>query len=90
MDMGGLKTDQFAPVVHRFEPIFKHIFPISFPDEVFDLHLFEFNDPKHEVTRRDLIAESLPDLGDAKGDAHPHCIHNIFIVEEDRLGCFWA
>ncbi len=85
VDAGRIETDELAPLVHGGQPICKSFFPSGFPDEIFDLHLLEFDDAEDEIARRDLVAERFSDLGDAEGDFDPHRVDDVFIIEEDRL-----
>src|SRR5690606_13556017 len=53
--------------------------------EEFDLHLLEFPRAEGEIPRRDLIAKTLADLGDAKRYTHPAAVHDVLEVDEDSL-----
>ena len=54
--------------------------------EELDLHLLELPRAESEVSRRDLVAEALADLGDAKGNPHAAAIEHVLEVDEDALG----
>ena len=55
--------------------------------EELDLHLLEFARSKRVVSRRDLVAETLPDLRNAKRDAHARTVEHILEVDKDSLCC---
>ncbi len=86
----GVEADEFAPLVHLGKPVLKGFFPGRFADEIFDFHLFEFDDAEDEVAGGDLVAERLADLRHAEWDADAHGVDDVFEVEEDRLSGFWA
>ena len=54
--------------------------------EELDLHLLELARAEGEVPRRDLVAETLADLGDAEGNPHPRAVADVLEVDEDALG----
>src|SRR5262249_18200890 len=56
--------------------------------EEFDLHLLEFPRPEREIARRDLIAKTLADLGDSKGNMHPTRVADVLEIEKDTLRRF--
>ena len=58
--------------------------------EELDLHLLELARAEGEVSRRDLVAKALADLGDAEGDSHPRAVADVLEVDEDALGGFGA
>ena len=60
------------------------------PHEILDLHLFELARAESEVARRDLVAECLAHLGDAKGQLAPHGVEHVAEVDENALRSFGA
>src|SRR5262245_10333263 len=56
--------------------------------EELDLHLLELARAEGELLRRDLVAEALAHLRDAKWDLHARRIHDILEVDEDPLRRF--
>src|SRR5699024_1086511 len=54
-------------------------------DEEFHLHLLKLTSTEDEVTRGDLIAERLTNIGNAKWWLHARRGHHIFEVYEDTL-----
>ena len=54
--------------------------------EELDLHLLELARAEGEVPRRDLVAETLADLGDAEGNPHPRAVADVLEVDENALG----
>jgi len=90
VNVGRVESNFFTPGVHGREPLFKGFFPRRFPDEVFDLHLFEFDDAEDEVPGSDFVAKGFADLGHSEGDFDAHGVDDVLEVEEDRLGSFRA
>src|SRR5579875_1132321 len=54
-------------------------------DEIFELRLFEFADPKRKVSGRDLISERLPDLSDTERRSLSSGLVDVLEVDEDPL-----
>ena len=54
-------------------------------DEELEFHLLEFAHAEDEVPGRDLVAERLPDLGDAERRAARGRVEHVLEVGEDRL-----
>mmetsp|Transcript_54905 Transcript_54905/g.91446 ORF Transcript_54905/g.91446 Transcript_54905/m.91446 type:complete len:384 (-) Transcript_54905:1184-2335(-) len=78
-------TSLHEELVHGVQPFLMAALPVVFLNEILDLHLLKFTRSENKVAGRDLIAERLPDLGDAEGQTHPRCVHHIFEVGEDTL-----
>jgi hypothetical protein len=55
------------------------------PHEELDLHLLELAHPEDEVTRGDLVAKGLADLGDAEGQLPGGRVKDVLEVDEDTL-----
>jgi hypothetical protein len=53
--------------------------------EKLDLHLLELARPEREIARRDLVAETLADLGDAERHADAAAVQHVLEVHEDSL-----
>src|SRR6266851_2747572 len=53
--------------------------------EILHLHQLEFAHSEDEVARRDLVPESLPLLGDSKGNPHPRRVDDVLEVDEHAL-----
>src|SRR5262245_37673326 len=56
--------------------------------EIFYLHLLEFTGAKGEVSRRDLVAESLSDLRDSERKFAAHRLLHVQKIDEDSLRGF--
>ena len=54
--------------------------------EELDLHLLELARAEREIARRDLVAETLADLGDAERNSHPGAVDDVLEIDEDPLG----
>ena len=54
--------------------------------EELDLHLLELARAEGEVPRRDFVAKTLADLGDAEGNPHPRAVADVLEVDEHALG----
>ncbi len=56
--------------------------------EELHLHLLEFARAKREIAGSDFVAETLADLGNAKGDLHTRAVDDVLEVHEHALGRF--
>ena len=56
--------------------------------EELDLHLLEFARAEGEIPRRDFVAETLADLGDAERDPHARAVEDVLEVDENALRGF--
>ena len=79
------------------QPVHAEVFPVFVPLQIlarlaeeFHFHLLEFPGPENEVARRDLVAEALADLTDAKRQLAAHGALNVLEVDEHALGRFWT
>ncbi|MPM89197.1 hypothetical protein SDC9_136305 [bioreactor metagenome] len=74
--------------VHEAAPVVKPLHVSAGLAEEFQLHLLKFTSPENEVSGRDLIAEGLSDLADAKGHLLAAGPGNVLEVDEDALSRF--
>ena len=73
------------PALTRGDPVLEPFFIAARLDEVFDFHCLELERAEHEVTRRNLVAECLANLRDAKREFAAHRGGHIGKVDEHAL-----
>ena len=86
----GVHAQVDVPRVAQFDPAFEPALGFARAAEKLHLHLLELASPEDELTRRDLIAERLADLGDTEWQFEPVGPADVLIVDEDALGGLWA
>src|SRR5699024_6229981 len=74
-----------VPLQAVINPVLVPLLILAWLDEEFHLHLLKLTSTQEQVTRGDLIAESLTSIGDAKRSLHARRGHHIFEVYEDTL-----
>src|SRR5712664_2712201 len=82
----GTDAESFDPFHPLPAPEFEPLVLAAGLHEELHLHLLEFARPENKVAGRDLVAERLPDLRDAKGNLLPRGLQHVEIVDVDPLG----
>ncbi len=87
--VGRSETKVEVPLLAQVDPALEPFLVRARLDEVFDLHLLEFERAKDEVAGRDLVPERLAYLGDPEGQLAAHGAGNVGEVDEHALRRFW-
>src|SRR5579859_1822280 len=66
-------------------PVIKPLLHLAGMDEVLQVPLRKLTLAEEEVARRDLVAERLTDLADAKGNLQPRRFQHILVIQIDVL-----
>ena len=87
-----VETVVIRPEAERPMPFHTRIAPFGPPphllaraDEELHLHLFELAHAEDELTRHDLVAERLADLGDTERQLHAAGLLHVQEIDEDTL-----
>ena len=74
-----------VPAHALLHPVAEPLVSLAGRDEELHLHLLELERAEDEVAGRDLVAERLPDLGDAEGGLATGELGDVLEVDEDPL-----
>ena len=77
-----------VPVRSLRDPSFVRGLVLAGANEILDLHLLELARAEGEIAGRDFVAESLANLGNAKGQFPAHGIEDIAEIDKDPLSGF--
>ena len=80
-----LDTQVGVPLVAVIDPVLVPLFVLARLDEELHLHLLELAGAEDEVTRGDLVAEGLTNIGNAEWRLHARGGHYVLEVDEDTL-----
>ena len=82
--------DALVPLKTPLFPVIKPLLHLAGMHEELQIPLLELALAEQEVARRDLVAEGLPDLANAKRYLHARGLQYVFVVQVDVLARFTA
>ena len=85
LDLRRIHAEVEIPVHTGLAPVLVPLLTFRRRDEELHLHLLELTSAEHEVARRDLVSERLPDLGDTERWALPTRVEHVGEVDEHAL-----
>ena len=77
-----------VPLIPPVPPVFVPLAGFIGMAEELHFHLLELAGAKREVPRRDFVAKTLADLGDAERNFHPAAVQHVLEIHEHALSGF--